>query len=587
MPVPAYSAAAVRAAEQPHIDAGRGESLMRRAAAGLASACRRVLRASDGFVTGKRVVVLAGPGNNGGDALFAAANLARRGAHVTVVAPLGRLHPEALRTAHSAGVLLLEQPASGSDRPGSGTSDSHRPDSGEGTHPAAEAPVTDPYLVRAASQTARADLVLDGLLGTGARPRLDPPLRDLLRAWQDHADRLPGQRVVAVDVPTGVDATTGECGDVVVRADLTVTFGARKAGLHLPGGAEASGAVECVDIGLGLDLGHPLDLGPAPEPTSDLRPASDLGRTAGIRPTPALWLVDDGDLRDWPQPGPRDHKYTRGVLGVIAGSQQYPGAGVLTCLAAVNAGVGMLRVQGARAVQDAVLARAPEVVTAPGRVRAWSIGSGAPEPRDMMEFLGEAIGTNTPMVLDAGALALIPALLTAAGGGPAAGEQSPLPATTVLTPHAGELRELLSRIDDDAADLAREDVEADPVRWARRAAHLTGAVVLLKGHRTLVATPDGRLWAPTPGPPALATAGSGDVLAGLVGAALATGLRQGHDEGDASGAAAGLAALAVVLHNRAGREARSASAIAEAVAAELSAVRSQHADSAEGGPDAR
>ena len=275
------------------------------------------------------------------------------------------------------------------------------------------------------------------------------------------------------------------------------------------------------------------------------------------------------------------------MLGVIAGSQQYPGAGVLTCLAAVNAGVGMLRVQGARAVQDAVLARAPEVVTAPGRVQAWSIGSGAPEPHDMMEFLGEAIGTNTPMVLDAGALALIPALLTAAGGGPAAGEQSPLPAATVLTPHAGELRELLSRIDDDAADLAREDVEADPVRWARRAAHLTGTVVLLKGHRTLVTTPDGRLWAPTPGPPALATAGSGDVLAGLVGAAVATGLRQGHDEGDASGAAAGLAALAVVLHNRAGREARSASAIAEAVAAELTAVRSQHADSAEGGPDAR
>ena len=145
------------------------------------------------------------------------------------------------------------------------------------------------------------------------------------------------------------------------------------------------------------------------------------------------------------------------------------------------------------------------------------MGSGAPEPHDMMEFLSEAIGTGTPLVLDAGALALLPALLAVAS--------APLPPCTVLTPHAGELTELLTRIDDEASDLEREDVESAPVRWARRAAALTGAVVLLKGHRTIIAAPDGRLWAPTPGPPGLATAGSGDVLAGLVGAALATGLR--------------------------------------------------------------
>jgi NAD(P)H-hydrate repair Nnr-like enzyme with NAD(P)H-hydrate dehydratase domain len=184
----------------------------------------------------------------------------------------------------------------------------------------------------------------------------------------------------------------------------------------------------------------------------------------------------------------------------------------------------------------------------------------------MMEFLTEALGTATPLVLDAGALDLVPALLAASGGGPAAGAPSPLPPATVLTPHAGELTALLTHIDDEAEDLERTDVEADPARWARRAAALTGSVVLIKGHRTVIAAPNGRLWLPTPGPATLATAGSGDVLAGLVGAALATGMREGVDP---AGRAAELAALAVVLHNRAGLHARSASAIAQAVPAAL------------------
>ncbi|SLM94533.1 NAD(P)H-hydrate dehydratase [Brevibacterium yomogidense] len=575
MPVPAHSAAAVRAAEQPLIDAGRGESLMRTAAAGLATACRRALTATRGRVTGARVVVLAGPGNNGGDALFAAANLAHRGAHVTVAAPLGRLHEEGWRAARRAGARLLDGP----------------PDTAADT--AAEAAVAE-AVAGTAALAAAADLVLDGLLGTGARPRLEPPLSTLIDSWQRAARRRSRQQqstshgtfsshstytshstspvVVAVDVPTGVDATTGECGDVHVRADITVTFGGRKAGLHLPGGAEASGRIEFVDLGLDLrsshdagkpDEGQPSHDSDATPPAATL-PATTLPATLPTTTSgPAVWVVDDADLRDWPRPGPHDHKYTRGVLGVIAGSQQFPGAGVLTSLAAVNAGVGMLRVQGARTVQDAVVARAPEVVTVPGRVQAWTMGSGAPEPHDMMEFLSEAIGTGTPLVLDAGALALLPALLAVA--------TAPLPPCTVLTPHAGELTELLTRIDDEASDLEREDVESAPVRWARRAAAQTGAVVLLKGHRTIIAAPDGRLWAPTPGPPGLATAGSGDVLAGLVGAALATGLLQDQSD-DPAGDAAALAALAVILHNRAGRFARSASGIVEAIAAELAGI---------------
>lgn len=534
MSVPAFRASAVRAAEQPHLDAGRGDALMRRAAAGLATVCRQALVESRGRVTGSRVVALVGPGNNGGDALFAAADLARRGASVIALAPWGRAHAAGLQAARRAGIRIDLTPADD-----------------------------------AVEALSAADLVLDGLLGTGARPQLEGAPAQLLRAWTTARSRLAGPParprplVIAVDVPTGVDATTGECDPLHLRADRTVTFGLHKAGLHLPGGAEAAGRLHLVDLGL-----DPQDAG---EP-------------------PAARVVRAGDLADWPQPGPRSHKYTRGVLGVIAGSAQYPGAGVLTCLAAAGVGVGMLRVLGARTVQDAVLAQLPEAVTAPGRVQAWVLGPGAPDPQDMMEFLAEAVGTAAPLVLDAGALALIPALLTAAGGGPAQGGPSPLPAATVLTPHAGELTALLTRIDTDTEDLAREDAEQDPARWARRAAHLTGAVVLLKGPRTIIAVPDGRLWLPAPGPATLATAGSGDVLAGLVGAALATGMSDAVDE-DPADAAAHLAALAVVLHNQAGLRARSASALAQAVPEVLSSCPSTrlsfHSSSSGGHLDAR
>jgi hydroxyethylthiazole kinase-like uncharacterized protein yjeF len=519
-------------------------------------------------VTGSRAVAFAGPGNNGGDALFAAARLAGRGVHVTIVAPLGRLHPAGLAAARRAGVDVIEPPATADDTDGAHNAAARD----SATRRAGSPPpgALDSFLTRAAHLAADADLVLDGLLGTGARPTLDPPLSTLLTAWQEAeaarrstADRTTARRttrplVVAVDVPTGVDATTGRCGPVHVRADLTVTFGLHKAGLHLPGGAEAAGTVRLLDIGL------------------DPRDADEPARAR---------ILSDGDLAGWPQPRPRGHKYTRGVLGIVAGSSRYPGAGVLTSLAAAGAGVGMLRVLGTASVQEAVLSRLPEAVTAPGRVQAWVLGPGAPDPQDMLEFLTEALGTGTPLVLDAGALALVPSLLTAAGGGPAVGAPSPLPAACVLTPHAGELTDLLTRIDADAHDLTREDVETDPAHWAQHAARLTGAVVLLKGHRTVIAAPDGRLWLPTPGPASLATAGSGDVLAGLVGAALATGMGEvgdradttctsgSADPADSADRAAGLAALAVVLHNRAGAHARSASAIAQAVPAVLSAPR--------------
>ncbi|WP_051297290.1 bifunctional ADP-dependent NAD(P)H-hydrate dehydratase/NAD(P)H-hydrate epimerase [Brevibacterium album] len=617
MTVPAYTAEAIRAAERPLLDAGRGERLMRTAAAGLAAVCRRVLvhgRAevggshpvrrhvapeggtgcetaaeaaggavagasrgavaeaprgavagtARGAVTGARVAVLAGPGNNGGDALYAAANLASRGAHVTILAPLGRLHPEAVRAARSAGAVFAEAGADPVGDPAASMGPDHH----------------GPSRI-----LAEADLVIDGLFGTGARLPLREPLSELIRDWQTQRRAresawVRSQTVVAVDMPTGVDATTGAHGEVHVRADVTVTFGGCKAGQFLPGGAEACGAVILVDIGLDLEASEPLLWAYS---NADLAGA-DVGCT-GLGGTGSGDADGCTGLGGWPLPGRRDHKYTRGVLGVIAGSARYPGAGVLTATAAVAAGVGMLRVQGAKAVQEAVVAAAPEAVTAPGRVQAWVMGPGAPEPQDMMEFLMEAVGAGTPLVLDAGALAVVPALVRAAHGA------SPLPGGSVLTPHAGELAELLRALPEgdlgargdagseqaeQVAAPSRADIESDPARWVREAARRTGAVVLLKGPRTLIATPDGALRAPAPGPALLATAGSGDVLAGLIGAALTAG--RPAEAADPHARAAHLAALAVLLHNRAGRAATHASGQVRAVEDEV--VRLAHGTAA-------
>lgn len=215
------------------------------------------------------------------------------------------------------------------------------------------------------------------------------------------------------------------------------------------------------------------------------------------------------------EPGPDDDKYSRGVLGVVTGSDEFPGAAVLGVSAAVRTGLGMVRYLGAPRAADLVLRARPEIVTAPGRVQAWLIGSGMnagdrDDPtRDALEH---AIDDGVPVVVDAGALDLV--------------ERIAVPA--VLTPHAGELVTLLKRFGD---DVDRASVSADPERWAARAADASGHVVLLKGRVTHVAAPlagagerrAARVEAPSSW---AATAGSGDVLGGVVGALVATHSRE-------------------------------------------------------------
>ncbi len=488
-----YTAAAVREAEAPLLAAGRGEALMRAAAAGLASVCRRLL-SERGQIPGSRVVMLVGAGNNGGDALYAGANLADRGAHVTAVDVFGKMHEAGAAAFTSSGG---QAEAFGSENP-----------------------------AEIAGMLRGAALVIDGVLGTGAKPGLPEDLASLIRDWQGSATSgqpATDQFVVAVDVPTGVDASTGACGPTHIRATHTVTFGADKAGLLLPGGADAAGEVTMVDIG--------LDMSPH---------------------VPAVHVPDDAALATlWPRPQAGDHKYSRGVLGLVAGSARFPGAGVLTASAAVATGVGMLRLLAPAEVTETVLQTYPEVVTDAGRVQAWAIGPGAPDRLTMQHAITAAESQHLALVIDAGGLSLL---------------TRPLETSCILTPHAGELAELLARLGTGAP--SRSEVEAEPVTHAVRAAQVLEAIVLLKGNRTIIARPDGTVVAPEPGPATLATAGTGDVLTGILGALLATTAGTDVDLAD-------LAGLAVLMHARAGAHATHASHLPATLEADVLAVLDQ------------
>lgn len=240
-------------------------------------------------------------------------------------------------------------------------------------------------------------------------------------------------------------------------------------------------------------------------------------------------------------PAESSDKYTRGVLGMVTGSDLYPGAAVLGVEAAARTGLGMIRYLGAQRAADFVLHRRPEVVTAPGRVQAWLIGSGmdaGSRPADDAVRLRAAVRDGMPIAMDAGALDLLPEAT-----GP-----------VVITPHYRELAGVLaSRADDDSDAVTADDIAADPGGWAARASGILGVTVLLKGHTTYVASPEGARLAVTTGPAWLATAGSGDVLGGVLGALLAT--HAGELAGGDASVLPSLAATAAYLHGRAGERA--------------------------------
>jgi hydroxyethylthiazole kinase-like uncharacterized protein yjeF len=275
---------------------------------------------------------------------------------------------------------------------------------------------------------------------------------------------------------------------------------------------------------------------------------------------PTRWLELEADqARNWiAVPQADDDKYSRGVLGVRTGSTDYPGAAVLGVEAASRTGVGMLRYLGPRRVSTLVLQRRPEVVTKDGRVQAWLLGSGmdaAGRSSETTAKLRAALRQGLPTVLDAGALDLV-------GDGTGA---------LVITPHYRELAALLAR---SGQSVPAAEIAADPGSWAVTAAENLGVTVLLKGNTTFVASPTGARFTVSMSPAWLATAGTGDVLAGILGALLATHAERIEVDADA---VAALAATASFLHAAAATRASAggplvALDIAEAVPATIAAL---------------
>jgi ADP-dependent NAD(P)H-hydrate dehydratase / NAD(P)H-hydrate epimerase len=422
-----YSADAIRDAEAPLLASLPDGALMRRAAFGLAIEIVRELTQSTGGVAGRRVCAVVGSGDNGGDALWAATFLRRRGAvaEAVLLSP-DRTHRQGLAAFTKAGGRIVQ------------------------------------------TVSATTDLVIDGVVGISGSGPLRPAAADVFAAVD-----AAGIPVVAVDIPSGVDVATGAVTGPAVHAALTVTFGGLKP-VHALGDC---GRVRLVDIGLDL-------------PDTDV-----LGFEAG-----------DVAAR-WPVPGSRDDKYTQGVTGVLAGSSTYPGAAVLCTGAAVATHSGMVRYAGG--AHGEVLARWPEVIASPtaasaGRVQAWVVGPGLGTDDKGAAALWFALDTDLPVIVDADALTMLaahPELIV---------ERA---APTVLTPHAGEF-----------ARLAGAPPGDDRVGACRKLADAFGATVLLKGNLTVIADPGGPVYLNPAGQSWAATAGSGDVLSGMIGALLASGL---------------------------------------------------------------
>lgn len=444
----AYTAAGVRAAERPLLDAGHGPALMRAAAWGLYTEILHLLRAQNRPISGARVVALLGKGNNGGDALWALSSLATRGAHIAaipVTCTAEELHAEGFEAFRAAGGVLDE--------------------------------AFDPHT----------DVIIDAVLGTGFSGSFDLP--EILGARSLH---IPGGAlVVACDIVSGLDAHTGEVPGAVLPADLTVTFGAPKLGTMIGAGAEVSGELRTIDIGL--------------EPH--------------LNDQPSFWIPETQDLaKIFTLPARGSHKYRSGVVGMIAGSAQYPGAAVLATQAAWATGIGMVRVvttpESHVHIGPAVLARHPETIIEDElseKVTGWVIGPGLGKDEDARQRFNALIGHlkdhPAPVVIDASGLELCTAENLKA-----------LTSVTdvVVTPHVGEFSRLVARL---APELEKQQLTRDEKVSAFAQKFQT--TVVHKAADTMIATPQGWVGVHPSQGSQLATAGTGDTLAGILAAVVA------------------------------------------------------------------
>jgi hydroxyethylthiazole kinase-like uncharacterized protein yjeF len=445
------------------------DSLME--AAGLAVA-RRITQMLDG-VRGKRAMVLVGPGNNGGDGMVAARYLSDWGALVTLYMTSPRRRQDKFEECRTRRVRVVE----------------------------AEEDVDQWALSSYLSLT---DVVLDAVLGIGQDRGLDGTLRDLFAKLSEAKEHHAGLTLVALDVPTGVNADTGEADGVCPQMDMTITLGAPKVGLLRFPAAGRTGQLETADIGLpeGVDSDISLEM-------------SDDALVAPLLPARPL----------------DSHKGTYGRLVVVAGSSHFIGAPVLTCVGAYRTGAGLVTLAAPASVYRMAapqmpetthlpLAETPDGAVAPAGAMAVReallgadaavLGPGLGQSEAVQEFIQQTLLSeppiSAPLVLDADALNALAQTY---------GWWERLGTPAVLTPHPGEMSRLLR--------ITVADIQQDRLATVQRAAQMWGQVVVLKGAYTVVAAPDGRACISPLANPAMASAGTGDVLAGVIGALLAQG----------------------------------------------------------------
>lgn len=472
---PVLSREQIRSFDARAIEAGvPGLVLMENAGRGAAEVALRLLGAGTSERGAPRVLVLCGGGNNGGDGYVVARRLHTCGVRVQV---LSAVAPESL-----AGDALIQARAWAAVNQGG---------------PAAAADVAE---VRAALDGV--ELVVDALLGTGA----NRPVRDPLASWIATIDDS-GARVLALDVPSGLDADSGAVLGVAVRAHTTVTFAHYKRGLFTTAGHEHAGEVVLVDIGVPGDA-FPLGDGRGP-------------RSTEAAEGPAAYLLEETDVTRALRRRPvTAHKGQSGRVVVVAGSPGKVGAARLTARGALRAGAGLVTVATREEAAAQLEVGAHEEMTerldpaAPGEAisrpnpDAIAVGPGLGLDDEAWGVLEAVLRLERPAVVDADALHLL--ALRAPRGLDGGGSLGPGP--RVLTPHPGEAARLLG--------VGVSEVEGDRFAAVRKLCAQLGAIVVLKGSRTLVAAPDGVPRISCWGSPVLATGGTGDVLTGIIGALL-------------------------------------------------------------------
>jgi NAD(P)H-hydrate epimerase len=458
-----------------------------------------------GELADRRILVLCGPGNNGGDGLVAARHLKDWGADVTVALLADRAGDSNLaQLKERDGPVFVITDQGGDER-----------------------------LTEALSG---AELVIDALLGTGRARPIEGTLADVMTRLREARERRLPPHLLAVDVPTGLDADTGAVDRLTVAADHTVTFQWSKIGLHVLPGAACTGRVEVVDIGIPSESGGQV---------SNL-----TGEVATTELMTDRWAR--GALPDRP---PDAHKGTFGSAMVVAGSPQYVGAAYLACMGGLRVGAGIVTLACARAVYPILASKLTEATFEPlddtdgfltareasqvqrrlteGGYRSLLIGPGLGQGGYPVAFMKAvlpllAVDELRGVVIDADGLNCLAKI-----------DKWPekLKTPAVLTPHPGELSRL--------SGLPTADIQADRLAVARRDAAEWGVTLVLKGANTIVAAADGRARISPFTNPGLASGGTGDVLAGVITGLLAQGLPPFE-----------AASLGVYLHGLAGEHVR-------------------------------